>query len=660
MGTYVPVTLSANLSSCACGVARVEPAKESKVQTSTAPVHGDVSLEQWLRESEGRVVPLWVAALRRKGGMVEAITTQELRHHHFLLYYDRMCQTVASGESEDLERMLRRLLSDHMRQNYDIRQILQFPLQLKSTLWRLIFEEFEAHQAQAMIEGLDPVLELSMEILVKEYTAVTESALNEQLEELDFLTQRLAISSEETESAFVQLRSLYNISRAISSTLDIHDTLEAIADNLVSLEAIERCTIWLVTSAATLQVGVTRGAGATRMANVTLPLEEPTTFVTQALATGKRTDFAGGEDALAPYLVDRTALAIPMLNENRPVGVVMISTMPESAKLTSSTMDVIQAATEQAAVALENAQLYGRVMRFNEQLEETVRRRTAELSETNIELARVNRDLERLDRTKSDFISIAAHELKTPLTLIQGYTNIMRDDGTIKSSPFLINILQGIVKGSERLYAIIESMIDVSLIDSQVLQLRPAQCSLGNLVRTLANQYSASLKERHITLRVAELSDVPYIEGDSQRLFQVFDNLLVNAIKYTPDGGQVEVTAQQMSGQDGADWVEIVVQDTGIGIDPDDLDRIFEKFYQTGEVALHSTGRTKFKGGGPGLGLAIAKGIVEAHGGRIWAESAGHDEETCPGSQFHVVLPVKSRIRTPEISSPFSYARSPD
>jgi signal transduction histidine kinase len=617
-----------------------------------------VSVERWLRENEGRVVPMWVSEFRRKGGIMGEDTTQELRHHIYLLYYDRLCHAVASGNTEDLERMLHRLLSDQARQNYDIRQILQFPLQLKSTLWGLIFGEFPPDQAQEMVEELDPVLDLSVEVLVKAYTDITESALNEQLEELDFLTQRLAISSEETESAFMQLRSLYNISRTISSTLDIHQTLEAIAENLVSLEEIERCTIWLLTSSNVLQVGVTKGPGDTPMASLTLPVEGTMSFVTQALVTRKQQRYEDETDVLASFLTGRQAVAIPMFNENRAVGVVMISGTEGGGRFASSAINLIQAATEQAAVALENAQLYGQVMRFNQELEEKVRQRTAELQEINVELARVNEDLERLDKTKSDFISIAAHELKTPLTLILGYTNIMRDDSAIKGNAFLVNILQGIVKGSERLYGIIESMIDVSLIDSQVLQLRPAQTSIGNLMRTLAEQYEKDLKERRITLKLGNFSALPYIEADSQRLYQVFDNLVVNAIKYTPDGGQVSISGTSLRGREDGDWIEIIVADTGIGIDPEHLDRIFDKFYQTGEVALHSTGRTKFKGGGPGLGLAIAKGIVEAHGGRIWAESEKHDEDACPGSEFHVILPVKSLIRVGEISSPFSYARN--
>jgi signal transduction histidine kinase len=88
----------------------------------------------------------------------------------------------------------------------------------------------------------------------------------------------------------------------------------------------------------------------------------------------------------------------------------------------------------------------------------------------------------------------------------------------------------------------------------------------------------------------------------------------------------------------------IVFRDTGIGIDPAQIELIFTKFYQTGEVALHSSGRTKFKGGGPGLGLAIARGIIQAHNGKLWAESPGYDETNCPGSQFHILLPIRQKI----------------
>jgi signal transduction histidine kinase len=128
---------------------------------------------------------------------------------------------------------------------------------------------------------------------------------------------------------------------------------------------------------------------------------------------------------------------------------------------------------------------------------------------------------------------------------------------------------------------------------------------------------------------------------DTHRIHQVFANLLGNAIKYTPDGGAIKLSAQIVQGDTSTlEFIQVTITDTGIGIAPEDLPHIFDKFYRVGEVELHSTGKTKFKGGGPGLGLVIVKGIVEAHEGRIWAESPGYDEKKCPGSKFHVMLPI--------------------
>jgi signal transduction histidine kinase len=148
------------------------------------------------------------------------------------------------------------------------------------------------------------------------------------------------------------------------------------------------------------------------------------------------------------------------------------------------------------------------------------------------------------------------------------------------------------------------------------------------------------LAERQLSFDIDDLSKLPLIQADSALLLKVFQNVIVNAIKYTPDGGRVTISGQHLLDEKLGDCVEIQVRDTGIGIDPQYLELIFEKFYQTGETALHSTGKTTFKGGGPGLGLSIARGVVQAHGGRIWAVSQGYDEKACPGSCFHILLPV--------------------
>jgi signal transduction histidine kinase len=153
----------------------------------------------------------------------------------------------------------------------------------------------------------------------------------------------------------------------------------------------------------------------------------------------------------------------------------------------------------------------------------------------------------------------------------------------------------------------------------------------------------AASDERKITIQTDFPSTVQ-IEADLEGLRKVFFHVIGNAIKYTPDGGTITIRGRSLEpGELGLPQggVEVVVADTGIGIDPAVKDLIFVKFYQTGEVSLHSSGKTKFKGGGPGLGLAISKGIVAAHGGLIWVESPGYDELNFPGSQFHVVLPIK-------------------
>jgi signal transduction histidine kinase len=120
-------------------------------------------------------------------------------------------------------------------------------------------------------------------------------------------------------------------------------------------------------------------------------------------------------------------------------------------------------------------------------------------------------------------------------------------------------------------------------------------------------------------------------------LLQVFRNVLYNAVKYTPDGGQIGICGRKLPG-----FLEVIIRDTGIGIDPDDSQVIFDKFVRLGNTALHSSSKTKFKGGGPGLGLRIAKGILESHGGAIWVESDGFDEKSCPGSTFHILIPMRA------------------
>jgi signal transduction histidine kinase len=185
-------------------------------------------------------------------------------------------------------------------------------------------------------------------------------------------------------------------------------------------------------------------------------------------------------------------------------------------------------------------------------------------------------------------------------------------------------------------------MIDLSRIDAQLLQLNLEDVSITALLRLILEEISPWLQERRQTVEIEGLADLPRIEGDGQRLHQAFLNVISNSIKFTPDGGEIAISCRLLEGQGAGatDYVEVVIKDNGIGIDREDQEHIFERFYRVGDARHHSTGQYKFRGAGPGLGLPITRGIVEAHGGRVWAESEGHDEETCPGTELHVVLPV--------------------
>jgi signal transduction histidine kinase len=163
---------------------------------------------------------------------------------------------------------------------------------------------------------------------------------------------------------------------------------------------------------------------------------------------------------------------------------------------------------------------------------------------------------------------------------------------------------------------------------------------LRRLIDDLVREFESAANERQIKLRVQHADDTPNIHADPEMIHKALYHLIVNAIKYTPDGGQVTINTRPVVMDDNRPGVEIAVMDTGIGLDAEHHDLVFEKFYQVGSVDIHSSGKTTFKGGGPGLGLAIVNGVARAHGGKVWVESTGYDEVNFPGCTFYLQLPL--------------------
>ncbi|TAK10884.1 MAG: hypothetical protein EPO32_13850 [Anaerolineae bacterium] len=261
------------------------------------------------------------------------------------------------------------------------------------------------------------------------------------------------------------------------------------------------------------------------------------------------------------------------------------------------------------------------------------------VSYVSSQLDKVKDELQRLDRSKSDFISVAAHELKTPLTLIEGYAAMLREQirKEEETSPIVL-MLRGVNNGTTRLGEIINDMIDVSLIDNNLLTLSFQPTWVNRLIEHLVEETTTLATDRGQSIDVIPFDGwEKQTFADTERIFQALRNVMTNAIKYTPDGGKITVSGRTLPG-----FLEVTISDSGIGIDPEDQSMIFRKFGRLGAVATHSSGKTKFKGGGPGLGLPITKGILEAHGGTIWVESDGYDEQALPGATFHVLLPLRN------------------
>jgi len=265
------------------------------------------------------------------------------------------------------------------------------------------------------------------------------------------------------------------------------------------------------------------------------------------------------------------------------------------------------------------------------------------------EMDKVQKQMERVDKSKSAFISVAAHELKTPITLIEGYSAMLQDLIRENKGANLESLIGGMSTGIVRLRGIVDDMIDVSMIDNHLLRLNLQPMQVTTMMDALSYEYENSLRERKLTLQRKDFDgNRQWIYADSVRLAQAFRNLINNAIKYTPDGGTITIDGRTLSG-----FIEVTIADTGIGISAENQAVIFEKFGQLGRVELHSSGKTKFKGGGPGLGLPIARGILETHGGSLWVESPGYDEKTCPGSTFHVMIPARTESVDPMITKLF-------
>lgn len=257
-----------------------------------------------------------------------------------------------------------------------------------------------------------------------------------------------------------------------------------------------------------------------------------------------------------------------------------------------------------------------------------------ELGKENKELRKVNQKLRDIQEMKDKFIAITSHELRTPLSHVKGYIGILNDEiaETIpeeEKSEFW-NIIYAAI---EQLEHIVTNMYSIARIDNGTLRIDRSKFDLNDLMMQLVNEYKLTLKKRDQKLILNLTEQVREYYGDRMRVKQMCNALIDNAIKYTQDGGKIEINTECKDKH-----CIIEVNDNGIGIPKDELGKIFEKFYEVQNSDHHTTSRSDFMGGGMGLGLSIAKAIAEAHGGGIKVDSKENR-----GSSFQIYLPLASQ-----------------
>ena len=398
-----------------------------------------------------------------------------------------------------------------------------------------------------------------------------------------------------------QLEKILEISRELTTTISLGPLLSKIVETAAELTASEGSSILLRDRrTGELRFRTASGDSTSQLANIPVPIEgsiagtvlvsgEPV-IVDDARADPRHFGNVGRQVGVQI----RTLLAVPLLVKERSIGVLEVLNKREGQRFTQEDVDTLMALASQAAVAIENTRLVEALRQAYERLGE-------------------------LDRLKSDFIAIASHELRTPLSLIMLYATVLQEelDASARAQ------LDAVLRAATRLKHIIETMLNLRYLETGQMELTIGRFDLCTLVTEACADYTTLTTTGGLTIT----TDIPdrevIVYADQEKLRVVLDNLLSNAVKFTPAGGRVRVSVTPREDRQ----VEIVVADTGIGIPLEDLERIFHRFYQ---VESHLTRRQ----GGMGLGLSIVKGLVELHGGRVWAESV-----LGQGSRFTVLLP---------------------
>jgi signal transduction histidine kinase len=395
---------------------------------------------------------------------------------------------------------------------------------------------------------------------------------------------------------------LLEISRVLSSTLELQPLLGAIVQVATEMTKSESASILLYDKRTDeLRFEATPGKQQQDLESLAVPLQNSVAgwiynnampLVIQDAAHDNRV-YRKVDQTLG--FQTQSILGVPLMVQDKPIGVIEAVNKKDEGRFSEGDLEVLETLASQAAIAIENARLM-------------------------TQLKTANEELKQLDSMKTDFIAIASHELRTPLGLILGHATFIKD---LVPEDYHEQ-MDVIIRSAMRLKEIIEDMSAIAHSDQGAAKVRRNQFSVAQLIDEIRERFREEADKKGIDLTQDIPADVDMaVHGDRDKIDLAVSNLVRNAITFTDKGGQVGLKAEVSGG-----YVQIFVVDTGIGIPQSEIDRVFERFYQ---VESHLTR----KHGGMGLGLSIAKAMVEMHNGQIWCES-----KEGVGSLFCITLPA--------------------
>lgn len=476
-----------------------------------------------------------------------------------------------------------------------------------------------------------------------EKTREREQLIDEQLRSVEARHEELREAYLEQEQATVELRrkvaqltTLHRAGLLFGSTLDRETLLQTVLEALIHDLHYDRAMISLYDPGRQVSYGFRVLGASEEIAALVRTLEIPVTDCHSIEGTVLRKgqpvlvgdvrmvwDFLHPLNRhLASIARAKSIISVPLKVKGRILGALTVDRLQEHS-LTQEDLDLMVTMANQVAVALDNVEAYSQIEQLNVGLETKVRERTIELEGLNRDLQAANEKLRELDQLKSAFVSIVSHEFRTPMTSIKGCVENLLDGlgGPLTERQALY--LERLKYNAERLTRMSNELLDLSRIEAGKIEFHASATSLVEVVGRVIESLQAIAQEKAVAIRQRQDGQLPLIQADPDKLHQILTNLIHNAVKFSPRHSEILVEGRRRD--DGS--VQVCVADQGPGIPPEELDKVFDKFYRGESAPVEARGA--------GLGLAITKTLVELHGGRIWAESTSGQ-----GTRFFFTLPI--------------------